>query len=261
MISNPNRDSNTYFTPESLKEHLFPNLNIDQVEFLITEIIKEKPELIKNVEKKFRTPLAILPTGLVESFLEKGGFTKIENDQKKELVKQLERDAKNDKLLDLDLKLKSFESKIGKKIIIAGFIITFFSFLITILTLKFWNTDSNTIEQKDETNFQEKPIIKLTEFKNGRWISTTDSLAGIEIKNGKWIMFYKGMEIDSSDIYDFKIKREYITELGTEHKPFEFLTLTNNSDTLDYSILECSDQLLSLSYIPRGNTLNYKPEK
>jgi len=32
-----------------------------------------------------------------------------------------------------------------------------------------------------------KKISKKTEFKNGRWISTTDSTAGTEIKNGKWI--------------------------------------------------------------------------
>lgn len=115
--------------------------------------------------------------------------------------------------------------------------------------------------KKNETEFKQNPFVKLTEFKNGRWISTTDSLAGVEIINGKWIMFYKGMETDSSDIYDFKIRRAYIKELGTEHKPFEYLTITNYSDTLEYSILKYSDEFLSLSYISRGNTLNYEREK
>lgn len=115
--------------------------------------------------------------------------------------------------------------------------------------------------KKNETEFKQNPFVKLTEFKNGRWISTTDSLAGIEIINGKWIMFYKGMETDSSDIYDFKIRRAYIKELGTEHKPFEYLTITNYSDTLEYSILKYSDEFLSLSYISRGNTLNYERAK
>lgn len=115
--------------------------------------------------------------------------------------------------------------------------------------------------KKNKIELEQKPTIKLTEFKNGRWISTVDSLAGIEIKKGKWIMFYKGMETDSSDVYDFKVRRKYLKELGTEHKPFEYLTITNDSDTLEYSILEYSNELLSLSYIPRGNTLNYEPEK
>ena len=113
---------------------------------------------------------------------------------------------------------------------------------------------------KNNAELNREPIVKLTEFKNGRWISTTDTLSGIEIKNGKWIMFYKGTESDSSEIYTIEIRRKYMEALGTEHKPFEFLRLTNQSDTLDYSILEYNDKNLSLIYIPRGNTLNYKPE-
>ena len=105
---------------------------------------------------------------------------------------------------------------------------------------------------------KDKKISKKTEFKNGRWISTTDSLAGIEIKNGKWIMFYKGRE--TSSIYDFKTRREYIKEIGAE---LEYLTITSDihGDSLEYAILEYSNELLSLSYIVRGNTLNYIPEK
>ena len=105
---------------------------------------------------------------------------------------------------------------------------------------------------------KDKKISKKTEFKNGRWISTTDSLAGIEIKNGKWIMFYKGTE--TSSIYDFKTRREYIKEIGAE---LEYLTITSDihGDSLEYAILEYSNELLSLSYIVRGNTLNYIPEK
>jgi len=115
--------------------------------------------------------------------------------------------------------------------------------------------------QKNEIEPKFKPILKFTDFKNGRWISTTDSLAGIEIKDGKWIMFYKGKKTDSSDIYDFKIRREFIKESGNDNKLYEYLTITNFSDTLNYSILEYSDELLSLIYIPRGNTLNYRPDK
>ena len=115
--------------------------------------------------------------------------------------------------------------------------------------------------KKNKIELKQNPFVKLTEFKNRRWISTTDSLAGIEIINGKWIMFYKGIETDSSDIYDFKIRREYIKKLGTEQKPFEYLSLTNYSDTLEYSILKYSNEFLSLSYISRGNTLNYERAK
>ena len=115
--------------------------------------------------------------------------------------------------------------------------------------------------KKNKIEVEQNPDIKLTEFKNGRWISTVDSLAGIEIKNGKWTMFYKGMEPDFWSVYDFKVRREYIKDLGSENKPIEYLTITNDSDTLEYCILEYSSNLLSLSYMSRGNTLNYEPEK
>lgn len=119
----------------------------------------------------------------------------------------------------------------------------------------------NEDPRKNKIEFEQSYNAEITEFKNGRWISTTDSLSGIEIKNEKWIIFYKGVETKSSDIYSFKIRREYIKELGTQHKPFEYLTITNKSDTLEYSILNYNNKLLSLSFIPRGNTLNYEPEK
>jgi len=107
-----------------------------------------------------------------------------------------------------------------------------------------------------------KKISKKTEFKNGRWISTIDSLAGIEIKHGKWIHFYKKKEGESTDIYDFKTRRENLKGFGEENTTLERLTITNDrSGTLEYYVLEYSNELLSLSYIGRGNVLNYEPEK
>ena len=65
-----------------------------------------------------------------------------------------------------------------------------------------------------------------------------------------------------SNIYDFKIRREFIQESGALYKPLEYLTITNDrSGTLEYYVLEYSNELLSLSYIGRGNVLNYEPEK
>lgn len=163
MISNPNRNPDTYFTPESLNSVILKDKNRDEIEFLIRQIIKEKPELIK-IEKVIRQPFTFSPSGLVESFLKKGGFTKIEQDIEIERIKKAEREAKADKLMDLDLKLKQFESKIGKKLIIAGSIIAFLSFLITVLTLEFWRVDDNNSKQElpiiDQQLTKEQAILK-----------------------------------------------------------------------------------------------------
>ena len=160
--------------------------------------------------------------------------------------------VKNKKIIISHLKFNGTDPKIKRTGMICNYEIEYREVTSHEMYLK---------HQKTKTDSVSNPITDLTEFKNGRWISTTDSLAGIEIDNGKWIQFYKGIKTDSSDIYEFKIRREYFKELETEHKPIEYLTLTNQSDTLEYTILEYKNELLSLSYIPRGNTLNYKPEK
>lgn len=79
-------------------------------------------------------------------FKNQGGF---KNEFNKQQIKFL-RENKQDEILDLDITLKRFESKIGKKLIIFTFIISFLSFLITVLTLEFWQSDENKNDQKKQ---------------------------------------------------------------------------------------------------------------
>ena len=108
--------------------------------------------------------------------------------------------------------------------------------------------------------FFEKPILKTTDFKEGRWISTVDPLSGIEIKNGKWITFYNGLGNENTLIYDFKIRAEERIS-DADQRLDEYLVIFNDYDTLEYYIIEYNNEFLSLSYSGRGNTLNYQPEK
>jgi hypothetical protein len=98
-------------------------------------------------------------------------------------------------------------------------------------------------------------------FKNGIWINENDSLAGIEIRNEKWIMLYKGLAIDSTDIYKYVVTEQLAEYANTELKPGEFLILKNKTDTLKYEILNYDKESLSLMYFPKGNILVYKPKK
>ncbi len=107
------------------------------------------------------------------------------------------------------------------------------------------------------TTLYKKSIDQLKEtygrFKDGRWISEEDPNSIIEIEGNKWIMSYKGQETTSNSIYDFTVGKK-------THSDRDLLTLTNESDTLEYSILGYDGKTLSLSYLPRGNTLVYKKE-
>lgn len=77
-----------------------------------------------------------------------------------ERVKKREREVKNDHLLDLDLKLRSFESKMGKRIVIAGFIIALFSFYKTVLTLTFWKSSDNKVKEVIPVSIKQQSQIR-----------------------------------------------------------------------------------------------------
>lgn len=159
MIAGVEKTPNTYFTPDSLKDFLFPDLHTDEVEFLLKQIIQEKPELIKTT-KIGGVPFATIPTGLVKSFLDNGGFTKVEKDKEEERLKKAKREAKTDQLLELDIDLKKFEKRIGKKILIGGAIFTVLNFFITLITIKSRENDINEPNHPEKTETLKTPITR-----------------------------------------------------------------------------------------------------
>jgi hypothetical protein len=75
----------------------------------------------------------------------KGGHLKL-------LEYEENKEKKQDELLDLDVTLKRFESKIGRKIIIAGIIISVLSFLITISTIKISKNSDDNSKKVEQVN-------------------------------------------------------------------------------------------------------------
>lgn len=137
----------------------------------------------------------------------------------------------------------------------------FWQIIIGLIPVTFFFVYMQIVNRKYDADFRNSIKENTTYFKNGIWIDEKDSLAGIEIKNRKWIMFYKGMETDSNDIYDFRITNKISEYADTKLKPGEFLILTNKSDTLKYELLGYNEKFLNLIYFPRGNTLTYKKVK
>jgi hypothetical protein len=117
---------------------------------------------------------------------------------------------------------------------------------------------------EDFINEDYQPKVSSTNesyFKNSIWIHDQDSLAKIEIKNGKWIMSYKGLKTNSSDVYEYRVTKEYSIPQNTQANSTELLTLISISDTLRYEILRYDEDYLNLMYLPRGNILLYKAYK
>ena len=94
----------SYFTAKGINEYLFKNLNIDQVDNIISEIRKEKPELIKDFVPLNRV-VGIQGTGMIESFLKTGGFTKIEKELKEFSNLKKEKDVIEFEKSKIDLEL------------------------------------------------------------------------------------------------------------------------------------------------------------
>nr|WP_320118928.1 hypothetical protein [uncultured Marinifilum sp.] len=96
-------------------------------------------------------PICIIrATDKASNFIKSGGITKMIIDQKTEKQKKYARESISDEILTLDLRQKRFDSKIGRKIIVASFIIVFLSFLISIITVHFTKTESgDKIQQKE----------------------------------------------------------------------------------------------------------------
>jgi hypothetical protein len=62
------------------------------------------------------------------------------------------KEEKQDEILDLDVTLKRFESKIGRKIIIAGIIISILNFVITIYTIKISEKSVDNSKKVEQVN-------------------------------------------------------------------------------------------------------------
>jgi hypothetical protein len=88
-------------------------------------------------------------TDKAEKAKRKGGHFELEEYENK-------KEDKRDEILDLDFRLKKFESKFGNKILIAGIIFTVLNFLITFATLEFWKHEENKNKQKTQV---ENPLL------------------------------------------------------------------------------------------------------
>ena len=97
IVSNPNINGRTFFTADSLKTIILKNKNLDEIEFLLKQIVTERIELLE-VKKVNGYRFSVFPTGLIESFLKNGGFTKIEEDK-------IEKTNKDNKIKETEFKL------------------------------------------------------------------------------------------------------------------------------------------------------------
>ena len=76
-------NSEQYFNPYKIKLELFPELNMDEVTFLIEKIINSVDKIVEGNIGEFDNSF-VKANGLTERFIKQGGFEKIEKNLKEE---------------------------------------------------------------------------------------------------------------------------------------------------------------------------------
>lgn len=88
---------------KSIQKGLFPYYNVDQIISLLNQIQNNRPDILKY--KRTNAGDLIQITGLTESFLSQGGFTKIEENRNFEFKKKDKRETLEFKKTKIDLEL------------------------------------------------------------------------------------------------------------------------------------------------------------
>jgi hypothetical protein len=126
-------------------------LNQQETRELLNEI---KLKNVANIKTNSTNVIVgIEVNAFTKKFIEEGGFTKLAKEEKK-------RRDKSDIILDLDIKLKKFQAKTGRNIIIAAFIITVINFIFSFITFKYLIPDKNNVEQKVQLYEPKKTKLK-----------------------------------------------------------------------------------------------------
>ena len=85
-------------------------------------------------------------------------------------------------------------------------------------------------------------VINFTEKIQGRWVSVDDNSSMIEFVGEQKTDYYNNQKLS-----------EGIFTLDDD-----LLTVVNGNEIYEYIILNITEQDLSLSFLPRGNTLDYR---
>lgn len=139
----------------------------DYTEFLdYRKLLSIMLDDIKVISKPLQNVSHILLTKLGDDVVNQGGWIKYLENEKKVKLSEENRQSKSDQILDFDLKLKSFDIKNGKRMLIAGFIITILNFLITILTVQFFQPVENKEKSKVQVERLKTNKVELNKVNN-----------------------------------------------------------------------------------------------
>ena len=102
----------------------------------------------------------------------------------------------------------------------------------------------------DKKRFLKAELNTSQLIPKGEWISNSDSLSGISIREDK-IAFFKNMQFNSEDIYQYKIIDSVEYQNETKKILSTYLITYDNTDTIKYKIDARKNSIITLRL--RGN--------
>lgn len=130
-------------------------------------------------------------------------------------------------------------------------------------TTKIENEQSTT-EAKDTTlvltNEQEKTITNL-ELLQGKWQSQDDKTNFLKFENNHRMEIAEGMTEWSDEIFTLSDKCTNESDKSKDLEAEKDRYVTSESSDMCWYIIDLNEEILTLAYMSRGNTLAYKRVK
>jgi hypothetical protein len=142
-------------------------------------------------------------------------------------------------------------------------ITTFLSLILCVMLVacgQKTNSESHEIsatETSTETQIDTKNSLQLLQ---GKWVSEDDKSAWIAITDKEWRFGYEGMETNADEKYNIVISNN-LPQFESDQANAEYIVITNNTDTMEYEIVQLDDETLNIMYLSRMKTQIYKKAK
>ena len=127
--------------------------------------------------------------------------------------------------------------------------------LVLVLSLFFLSACHHATEEKVSNENKTGEIINFQTLQ-GKWQSLDDEKSVINFSGRQQKVFYDNEEVISGN---FKLYDNYPVGIeDIENKTGEYIVVRSRENAFEYRILEINEKTLTLSYLPRGNTLRYE---
>ncbi len=124
--------------------------------------------------------------------------------------------------------------------------------------------EQSTTEAKDTTlvlDAEEKKTITNLELLQGKWQSKDDETNFLKFENNHRMEIAEGMTEWSDEVFTLSDKCTNESDKSKDLKAEKDLYITSESSDMCWYIIDLNEEILTLAYMSRGNTLAYKRVK